>query len=109
MMLYKHPINKTYNPVHDDFNVLFLIIPSFILAFFVNQYFTVFEVLWTFSVYLEAVAIIPQLIVIHKQAKDTGGFVDALDSHYVFTLGGYRALYLLNWIYRLVCLLASRS
>mgnify|MGYP001143838987 CR=1 FL=1 len=35
------------------------------------------------------------------QARETGGFVDTLSSHYVFALGGYRALYLLNWIYRL--------
>lgn len=28
--------------------------------------------------------------------------MENLTGHYVFTLGGYRALYLLNWIYRLL-------
>lgn len=102
LMKFKHPINKTYNPTHDNFNVLFILIPTFVLALFVNEYFSVSEVLWTWSIYVEAVAIVPQLIVIHAQAKDTGGFVDALDSHYVFALGGYRLLYLFNWIYRLM-------
>ncbi len=56
--------------------------------------------LWTFSIYLESVAIIPQLIVVHQYAKETGGFVETLTSHYVFALGGYRALYVVNWVYR---------
>jgi ER lumen protein retaining receptor len=101
VMKYQSPYCKTYDAQFDDFNVLFLIVPSFVLACFVNEYFSIFEVLWTFSIYLEAVAIIPQLIVVHKHARETGGFVDTLSSHYVFALGGYRALYLLNWIYRL--------
>ena len=57
--------------------------------------------LWAFSIYLEAVAIIPQIIVVHHYAKQEGS-VENLTSHYVFTLGAYRAFYLLNWIYRLL-------
>jgi ER lumen protein retaining receptor len=38
--------------------------------------------------------------VVHHYAKESGGFVENLTSHYVFALGGYRALYLCNWIYR---------
>jgi ER lumen protein retaining receptor len=102
VMKYEKPYCRTYEPVHDDFNIFFLIIPCFALACFINEYLSVTEVLWTFSIYLEAVAILPQLIVIHRAAKETGGFVDALNSHYVFALGGYRALYLLNWVYRLL-------
>lgn len=101
LMLFKHPIDKTYNPTHDNFNVWLLLGPTFVLALLVHEYFSVSEVLWTWSIYLEAVAIVPQLIVIHAHAKDTGGFVDTLNAHYVFALGGYRALYLLNWIWRL--------
>ena len=51
--------------------------------------------LWTFSIYLEAVAILPQLVMLQNS-----GNVDILTGHYVFFLGSYRALYLLNWIYR---------
>ncbi len=44
---------------------------------------------------------LPSPLSLPSQARETGGFVDTLSSHYVFALGGYRALYLLNWIYRL--------
>lgn len=51
--------------------------------------------LWTFSIYLEAVAILPQLFLVSKT-----GEAESITSHYLFALGSYRALYLLNWVYR---------
>ena len=53
------------------------------------------QILWTFSIYLEAVAILPQLFMISKT-----GEAESITSHYLFALGSYRALYILNWIYR---------
>jgi ER lumen protein retaining receptor len=53
------------------------------------------QVLWTFSIYLEAVAILPQLFLVSKT-----GEAESITSHYLFALGSYRALYLLNWVYR---------
>jgi ER lumen protein retaining receptor len=60
------------------------------------------QILWTFSIYLEAVAIVPQLVMVHSVARQQGGFVEALTADYVFTLGGYRVMYLINWIYRVL-------
>ena len=54
-----------------------------------------FQILWTFSIYLEAVAILPQLFMITKT-----GEAETITSHYLFALGSYRGLYILNWIYR---------
>ncbi|GMI33951.1 hypothetical protein TeGR_g6835 [Tetraparma gracilis] len=51
--------------------------------------------LWVFSIYLEAVAILPQLVVLQRY-----GEVENLTGNYVFLLGAYRALYILNWVYR---------
>nr|CAD7581646.1 unnamed protein product [Timema californicum] len=53
------------------------------------------QILWTFSIYLESVAILPQLFLVSKT-----GEAESITSHYLFALGSYRALYLLNWIYR---------
>ena len=53
------------------------------------------EVLWTFSIYLESVAILPQLFMVSKT-----GEAESITSHYLFALGSYRALYIVNWIYR---------
>jgi len=100
LMKFKAPYCDTYDKSKDVFFLPYIIVPCAILALLVNEYFSVTEILWTFSIYLEAIAIIPQLIVVHQYAKQSGGFVETLTSHYVFALGGYRALYLLNWIYR---------
>jgi ER lumen protein retaining receptor len=67
------------------------------------------EVLYTFSIHLEAVAIVPQLFVVHRMAQGQRGFVENLTSHYVFTLGGYRVFYLLNWVYRLATQVGYRN
>lgn len=57
--------------------------------------FLYFQILWTFSIYLESVAILPQLFMISKT-----GEAESITSHYLFCLGIYRALYLFNWVYR---------
>jgi len=85
----------TYDRNHDTFRIEFLLLPVTLLALIVNHEFTIFEVLWTFSIYLEAVAILPQLFLVSKT-----GEAETITSHYLFALGSYRALYLLNWIYR---------
>lgn len=87
----------TYDRNHDSFRIEFLLIPCALLALVINHDFTVLEVLWTFSIYLESVAILPQLFLVSKT-----GEAESITSHYLFALGSYRALYLLNWIYRYV-------
>jgi len=99
-MKFRNPICRTYDGTSDNFNVFFLIIPCAILALFWNITFTPFEVLWAFSIYLESVAILPQLIMVQRHAKNNQGSVQNITSHYVFALGAYRALYLVNWFYR---------
>ena len=85
----------TYDGNHDSFRVEFLLAPVAILAMVLNNDFTVMEILWTFSIYLESVAILPQLFMVSKT-----GEAETITSHYLFALGSYRALYILNWIYR---------
>jgi uncharacterized membrane protein (DUF485 family) len=53
------------------------------------------QLCWSFSIFLEAVAILPQLFMVTKT-----GEAENITSHYLFALGSYRALYILNWIYR---------
>jgi len=93
--LIRYKFKHSYDKEHDSFRVLFLIAPSAVLAVLINQEFTVYEIVWTFSLYLEAVAILPQLFLLQRT-----GEVENLTSDYIFLLGSYRALYLINWIYR---------
>merc|ERR1712176_918544 len=85
----------TYDGNHDTFRVEFLLGPCVLLALVVNHEFSVMEILWTFSIYLESVAILPQLFMVSKT-----GEAETITSHYLFALGSYRGLYILNWIYR---------
>lgn len=57
----------------------------------------IFKVLWTFSIFLESVAILPQLFLVYKTKE-----AESLTSHYIFALGLYRGFYLLNWVYRYI-------
>ena len=82
---YKH----TYDKENDTFRMIFLVMPCFVLACFINYYPNPQEVrdtnraqppsaaathaaapcvqiLWTFSIYLESVAIMPQLFLLQK-------------------------------------------
>lgn len=88
---YKH----TYDRVHDTFRIEFLIAGAAVSSIFFHLRLTVFEIIWAFSVFLEAVAILPQLYLLQET-----GEVENITSHYIFCLGGYRALYICNWIWR---------
>lgn len=57
--------------------------------------FDLVELLWTFSIILESLAILPQLMVLRKY-----GLVENLTGKFVFFLGLYRLLYIANWVYR---------
>lgn len=85
----------TYDHNHDTFRLEFLILPSAALSLLINHDFSPIEVMWTFSIYLEAVAILPQLFMVSKT-----GEAESITSHYLFALGSYRALYIINWVYR---------
>ncbi|CAF1133373.1 unnamed protein product [Adineta ricciae] len=86
---------STYHRSHDSFRIELLILPSAALAFIWNHEFSVLEILWTFSIYLESVAILPQLFMVSKT-----GEAEIITSHYLFALGIYRFFYILNWVYR---------
>lgn len=53
------------------------------------------EVFWTFSIILESVCVLPQLLLLRQTNVPT-----VIDSYYLLTLGSYRAFYILNWILR---------
>ncbi|CCV00618.1 unnamed protein product [Malassezia sympodialis ATCC 42132] len=68
-----------------------------ILALLFHYEFSIKEILWAYSIFLEAVAILPQMFLLQRL-----GEAETITTHYIFALGAYRALYILNWIYRLI-------
>ena len=51
--------------------------------------------LYSFSLILESVCVLPQLLLLRQTTVPT-----VIDSYYLLTLGSYRAFYILNWIVR---------
>merc|ERR1712238_608639 len=103
---YKQPICSSYDKAQDTFrHFKFAILPCIILAVLTHLISgegkgldlarNAQELLWVFSIYLEAVAILPQLIVLQRFRE-----VENLTGNYIFFMGAYRALYIFNWVYR---------
>lgn len=62
----------------------------------------VLDFLWAFSIALEPFAIIPQFLLLAWHSMEDYYFkeIEALVGRYVFFLGIYRCLYIVNWIHR---------
>lgn len=97
----KEPIASTYDKAQDSFlHWKFAVAPAFVVSLITHLIQNSFainpmDLLWTFSIYLESIAILPQLIVLQRYRE-----VENLTGNYVFFMGAYRFLYILNWIYR---------
>ncbi|OJJ33107.1 hypothetical protein ASPWEDRAFT_43172 [Aspergillus wentii DTO 134E9] len=85
----------THDPNIDTFKVQYLLGFSALFALVFPHDYSVSEILWTFSIWLESVAILPQLFMLQRT-----GEADTITTHYLFALGLYRALYIPNWLYR---------
>lgn len=81
----------------DTFPVWHILVSCGILSLIVNYHFSLLEILWSFSILLEAVVFLPQLHMLRIT-----GQAEALTRYYIITLAWYRAMYILNWIYRFV-------
>ena len=85
----------THDPNLDTFRVQYLLGGSLVLAVLFPYSYTPAEILWSFSIWLESVAILPQLFLLQRT-----GAAETITTHYLFALGSYRALYIPNWIWR---------
>eukprot|EP01061_Rhynchopus_euleeides_P042713 TRINITY_DN7450_c0_g1_i1.p2 TRINITY_DN7450_c0_g1~~TRINITY_DN7450_c0_g1_i1.p2 ORF type:complete len:259 (+),score=132.14 TRINITY_DN7450_c0_g1_i1:81-779(+) len=102
LMRTRNPWKATYDKTLDSIRMRYLIIPCMVLALLFHYdrpHHQVVEMLWTFSQYLEAVAIVPQLSLL-TVTLEQGKQWELITGHYVACLGLYRLFYILNWIYR---------
>ena len=97
---------KGYEKHIDNFNhYLFLYPTALVFTIVFHSYSTrhpFFELCWSYSCWLEVVAIIPQIVVIYKkkEVKKLLLFfqVEVITGNYVALIAGYKGLYLLKWI-----------
>ena len=62
-------VKQTYDKDQDTFRSVFLLAPAAVAALLVHTRFTFIEVLWSFSIYLESVAILPQLVLLQVRSR----------------------------------------
>ncbi len=79
----------------DIFPVQYLLLGTAVCALLFHSSFSPIELLWSYSLWLESVAILPQLFLLESKGES-----ELLTIHYIFALGLYRALYIPNWFYR---------
>lgn len=96
-LMYEKRIKNDSTPSIDTFPAEYLLGGSAVLALLMPSegHYTFVNILWTFSLWLESGAILPQLFMLQRTGR-----AESLTVHYIFALGVYRAFYLLNWIYR---------
>jgi ER lumen protein retaining receptor len=85
--------------VPPGFGAVYLAAPIFFVAICLHPNLNadfVSDVAWTYAMYLESVAVIPQLYMFQKQSS---GVVELLTAHFVAALGFGRVMEFIFWIY----------
>ncbi|XP_071716436.1 uncharacterized protein [Rutidosis leptorrhynchoides] len=89
-------LNATYNEDLDNLPKYYLLVPCAILAIFIHPHTYhshMSKVSWAFCVYLESIAVLPQLIMMQKTKM-----IEPSTARYVFALGLARFLGCAHWI-----------
>jgi len=91
-------LDKTYERQKDTCSLAVIFGPCCMASVLLANEYSVLELLWAFSQFLEGFAMVPQYIFCYRDrgAKDLGVTL------YVICLGGYRVFYAANWIYKKV-------
>lgn len=86
---------KTYEADADSSNLLAILVPIFVAAYIMSEGTGLEKEMWTLSEFVEPFALVPQYIMCYR-AKNIR-FVTIV---YVMAVGGYRVMYVCNWIYK---------
>merc|ERR1711907_44985 len=91
-----YTLDKTYQRVNDTCNLSVIMLPCITAALLLTNEYSILEILWTFSEFVEGFAMVPQYIFCYREKgqRDWGAGL------YVISLGSYRVFYALNWIYK---------
>lgn len=84
---------QTYDIMGDSFPHFKVLMPAaLVITLIINSGWEMWELVWSYSLWLESVAFIPQIFMLNKMRV-----VENITSHYVVCLGLYRIFYILNW------------
>lgn len=91
------PLRPTYDEKHDSLRISVILVIAIIPSLFSMIKPNLMFFFYSYSLWVECVAILPQLLFLVRSVK-----FDLMDREYVFFLSIYRLFYLLNWIYKMV-------
>jgi len=98
IMRYNKLYSASYDRKGEDTFPHFYLIPfALIMTFIIHKDWSWWGLMWSFSLWLESVAVFPQITIIVK----TNG-IFAYTAHYLAALGSYRFFYIILWIYRYI-------
>jgi len=89
-------LDKTYEKRNDTCNLAVILSLSTVASILLTSEYSVLEVLWTFSEFLEGFAMVPQYVFCYREKGQKDWGVNL----YIISLGGYRVFYAFNWIYK---------
>ena len=93
LMRFRKPFSSTYDAIGDGFpHLLYLLPAATLLTIIIHAGDTTWEFVWSWTLWLESLAFIPQIVMLNKIRV-----VENLTSHYIGCLGMYRFFYILNW------------
>lgn len=87
--------HHTYDVGSDSCNIVAVLAPTAVAAFLASSGSGLQEELWTWSEFLEPFALVPQYIMCYRTKS-----IRPVTILYVLAVGGYRVLYVCNWIYK---------
>ena len=96
LMRYRKPFFTTYDALGDQFPHWLALLPAaLVLTLVVHSGNSAWEFCWSYSLWLEAIAFVPQIVMLNKIR-----IIENLTSHYMAMIGVSRFFYILNWVYR---------
>jgi ER lumen protein retaining receptor len=92
LMIFRKPYRLSYDKDADSFPHYYIYLAALLMAVIIHKSFNPVDFLWSFSIWLEAFAILPQLLMINK-LRD----IENITAHYILFLGLYRLFYIIHW------------
>ena len=92
IMRSKKPYSLSYDKEFDSFPHYYLYIAGLLMAVVIHKSLNPLDFAWSFSIWLEALAILPQILMVYKLRN-----VENITANYILLLGLYRIFYVFHW------------
>jgi len=96
VVLMKTRLRASYEKRHDTFHVAFILVLCLPFAYFSMSFKSFESFMLAYSLWVESVAIVPQLVLLGRSRK-----LVVMTRDCIFFMSVYRLFYVMNWVYKL--------